>query len=343
MKILQVGSSLFDWGGIERYVSYLTTGLRARGHQVEVLCPPGSHLDQRVPSPKQYLAMRRQFDLTKLPSLLRLFRSRPYDVVHIHFAPDFVLPAWAARMTRHPRVIMTRHLVLPWSSAKVRRYARLFDHFIAVSEATKRKLVESGIRGESVSVAKAGCPPLESSCRPVEPFTVGFFGRLVEEKGIGTMLQAAEKTDARIAIFGDGPLRSDVEQHSGVDYGGSLTDVTDAMASVHAIVVPSIWQEAFPFAVLEAMSLGKPVIASAVGGLPEMVEHEVTGLLVNPRDAEALAAAIERLRVTPQLVEAMGRAARETHNAHYTVSCMAARIEEVYEKVEPHHGSRASL
>lgn len=336
LRVLQVGSSLFDWGGIERYVAYLSHGLSARGHQVELVCPEGSPLDERFTGSKHYFALRGQFRFDRLPFFIRLFRRSRYDAVHIHFSPDFVIPALAARWTKQPLILMSRHVVLPWSPSKVRRYRKLYDHFVAVCGATKVKLMESGVSDDLITVARAGCPTLEAgppraSCD--DAFKLGFFGRLVEDKGLRILLQAAQSAPSvEFEIFGDGPLRAELEGTAGsnVRFHGFTPFVADAMASMNAIVVPSTWEEAFPFSILEAMSIGKPVLASRVGGLPEMVEDGRTGLLVERGDPPALANAVARLAADPDLVKSMGAAAQRLHREEFTVQKFAERIEEVY-------------
>lgn len=344
MKVLQVGSSLFAWGGIERYVLYLTDGLRERGHEVEITLPKGSPLDQRITEGKHHLALHGQFRLSPLLSYIRLFRTKRFDVVHIHFSPDFIMPALAARLSRQPFTIMTRHLALTWSRRKVKRYTKLFDHIIGVSGAVRIKLARSGVPESMLSVAKAGCPGLEPGTSRTEAremfgvggnaFAVGSFGRLVKEKGVDVLAAATldVQVGTEVHLFGDGPLKPDLDKKVSekLHVHGFTADVADAMNAIDVVAVPSVWEEAFPYAVLEAMSLGKPVIASRVGGLPEMVEDGHTGLLVEKGDVAGLVSAIGRLASNEQEVNSMAQNAREVHRSEYTVAKMAERIESVY-------------
>src|SRR5947208_441728 len=105
MKILEVASSLREWGGIERYVLYLTQGLTERGHQVEVTCTPGSPLAQRLQSPHHRLALRGKHSLVALGRYVRLLRAGKFDLLHVHFSPDFLMPAYAARLTGRAKVV----------------------------------------------------------------------------------------------------------------------------------------------------------------------------------------------------------------------------------------------
>jgi len=347
MKILQVGSSLPSWGGIERYIVYLSEGLQERGHEVVVSCGPSTPLSERITAPQIPILNRRKLDFPAMAKYLRHFKANRYDVVHIHFSPDFLLPAIAARLTRQRCSIMTRHLVLPWSQTKVRLYDILFDHFIPVSNAVQEQLEISGVPSHKLTVAKAGCPELTPSRLRIDQrkalgieddvFSIGFFGRLVAEKGVDTILEASKAVESRIRfeVFGEGPLSGALadranELHAQVRFHGYRADVPECLQAIDAVVIPSVWEEAFPYAALEAMSVGRSVLASRVGGMPEIIEDGSTGYLFNKRDADSLAAIATRLATNPDVNVEMGRRAQEVHRSTYTIQKMAERIEKVY-------------
>jgi glycosyltransferase involved in cell wall biosynthesis len=342
LKILQVASSLHDWGGIERYVLYLTEGLRARGHEVTVACPPGSPLDRRLETGKVALSLAGKLDVRALAAYLRLFRGQRFDVVHAHFSPDFTLPGLAAKATRQPYTVLTRHVSLRWRPAKARRYLRWWDHIIPVSESVQRRLIESGVPAERMTVAKAGLPdPLRSidaaearARLGIEGFAVGSFSRLVADKGVDRLVTAARTTDGFVAhVFGDGPERGTLETLAAgsprVRFHGRIEDVSAAMAAMDAVVVPSVWEEAFPYAALEALAMAKPVVAARIGGIPEIVEDGVHGRLYDGT-SEALAQALAALRQDD--LGAMGERGRRRYEAEFTLSAMAERIEAVYRR-----------
>jgi glycosyltransferase involved in cell wall biosynthesis len=347
VKVLQIGTSLYDWGGIERYVAYLAEGLIARGHDVHVACPPGSPLAQRTTGTILPARLKLQYSLWLVPSFARLFRKGGFDVAHVHFSPDFVVPVIAARMAKIQRIVLTRHVALPWSPAKVKRYAGRVDRVVCVSDAVRRVLGDSGVPAEQLVVAKAGCPSLSPGpglsemrskfAKNETQFAIGFFGRLVPDKGIQHLCAAAESLPPNIAvhIFGEGPLSAELNsKHPRVHVHGFIPDVADAMAAMDAIVVPSVWAEAFPFSVLEAMSLAKPVIATRRGGLPEMVVDGKTGSLVEAENPAALANAIKALAADPAHSAAMGARAQEIQRRDYTIDAFARRMEDVYESIK---------
>ncbi|HJP83512.1 MAG TPA: glycosyltransferase family 4 protein [Fimbriimonadaceae bacterium] len=343
MKVLQAASSLYDWGGIERYVHYLDQGLTARNHEVLVVCPDHSPLAARS---KHFASVSNRFKYSMRTYIgyRRVIQEWKPDIVHTHFSPDFFIPARVAR-SANTKCVMTRHLVLPWKSSRVKQYSRLYDGVIPVSEAVKRALVESGFPESKLHVAKAGVPNGEissvSSPLPTDPVRIGFFGRLVEEKGVDVLIRAIQLTGtAKADIYGTGPsepklqgLAKELNLSDRVKFHGFVEDVGPAMASVDAVCVPSVWQEAFPYSVLEAMALGKAVIASNVGGIPEVVQDGVTGWLFPQGDARVLSHRIEEIRDNRTSVRTMGEAAQSFQRSEYTIDKMAERIGAVYDRL----------
>jgi glycosyltransferase involved in cell wall biosynthesis len=343
MKILQVGSGLHGWAGIERYVVYLSDGLRDRGHEVSVSVTPGTPFAEAVGDRAIAISVRNKFDLQALGAYTRLFRAQRFDIVHTHFNPDFLVVAYAAKLAKGPKLVMTRHVALPWAALKAKNFAMLYDRIIPVSEASQRKLLASGVPAGRMRVAKAGCPALIASAEVNlgAGFNAGFFGRLAPEKGLRVLLGAAEiltnQSGMTLHIFGDGPLRSEVEaaasNGSNIRCHGFRTDIADCMSAVNAVVIPSVWEEAFPYSALEAMSVGRPIVASDIGGLPELVEPHSNGLLFAPGDAAGLAAALTTLASNPGLGIRLGGKGREIQRQEYTVPRMAERIEAVYREL----------
>ncbi len=348
MKILQVGSSLFDWGGIERYVVYLVEGLSERGHEVHAACPKGSPLSRRLAVKQHDIALKRQFQFSLLPRYLKLLKRERYDVFHVHFSPDFIVPAMAARMVKQPRVIMTRHVVLPWSSTKVKRYLKLFDHIVPVSDAVQRVLEGSGVPAARMTVAKAGVPGLAPTQSREEAraalglngdeFAVGFFGRLVPEKGVDVLIRASEHMPpgSTVEIFGQGPQEAELRELARaygdrVRFRGFVDSVANAMSAMNAIAIPSVWEEAFPYSALEALSVGVPILGSLSGGLPELVDEGETGCLSAKGDGEALAQNVLKLQsMSGAEWNIMAEAARNRHRNEFTVAHFAERMERVY-------------
>ncbi|MES1227350.1 MAG: glycosyltransferase family 4 protein, partial [Armatimonadota bacterium] len=294
LRILHVGSSMpDDWGGIERYIATLGRAQIAQGHNVTVAAPGGSPLAMRWGGPCPDIWLRRKFDIKALRRYLRLFRSQKFDVVVTHFSPDFIIPVFAARLARAGKTILTRHLVEPFRRDRTMIYSRLYDGFIGVSEAAASSLLASGLEASRVKAVQGGCQALQSltnrevsrSYHAVKGMGVGFFGRLVSEKGVDVLIEARRlaKADWSVHVFGDGPDRGRLQSLAEgleVAFHGRVEEVGSAMDAMDVVAMPSRWSEAFSIAALEALSLGKPIVASRVGGLPELFVHDSPGQLV---------------------------------------------------------------
>ncbi len=144
-------------------------------------------------------------------------------------------------------------------------------------------------------------------------------GRLTEEKGFVDLLEAADALpgDVDVLVFGDGPERPRLEALRGrlrtgarVRLAGPRPDAAECVAAADVCVVPSRWEEAFCLAAAEPLARGRPVVATRVGAIPELVRDGVTGLLVPPASPAALAMAIQRLLETPELAASLGQAGR---------------------------------
>lgn len=226
--------------------------------------------------------------------------ARGVDLVHAHWLPS-ALPALA---TRKPFVVqlwgtdveLARRA--PWLAGWLLRRARLV---LCPSHALANAARELGAR--EVRVVPSGVNVPAEVGDPDEPPHVLFVGRLSEEKGITEFLEATEGFPR--VVVGDGPLRDGVQETVGFVPPTELSAYYERAA---VVVCPSR-REGYGVVVREAMAYGRPVVASAVGGLAEAIEDGVTGLLVPPRDAAALCAAIERLLADRALRDRLGAAA----------------------------------
>ena len=174
--------------------------------------------------------------------------------------------------------------------------------------------------------------------------TVGFIGRLVEVKGLSYFLEAVDKVvrkrkEVQFLIIGDGPLEeklkkevNDLRISEHVIFTGFRQDICEILA-VLDIFAMSSFSEGLPTAVLEAMAAGKPVIATNVGGVPEMVAEGDTGILAPPRDAESLAEAILELLESPEKRRAMGEKGRRRVMEYFSIEKMVERYEEFYDSL----------
>lgn len=332
LKILHIASSMpDDWGGIERYVCYLSSAMAQAGHEVTVAAVAGSPLASRLTVPTSRVRLRHKYDLAAFGAFVRLFRSRRWDLAVTHFSPDYLVPAWAARLAGGPRMVLTRHVAVPMKTRRAREYSRLYHGFVSVSEAVAGTLREAGI--VDTEVAHPGIPDPGLRTFPDPPLQACVVGRLVPEKGQRVALDAAHGSSWRWEIAGSGPDEGLLRGLAGknVQLLGQVSDPVETMAASHAVVVPSSWVEAFGLVAVEAMAVGRCVVASHRGGLTEIVQDSVTGLLVPPDDPDALRAAMEGL--TRAKAQELGQAGRLRYESCFTVEAMERRTSAAYGRI----------
>ncbi|MFH1313615.1 MAG: glycosyltransferase [Candidatus Eisenbacteria bacterium] len=232
----------------------------------------------------------------------------------------------------------TLSVVLEGSFVKVKHYYDLFDLIITPSEFARSKLIEYGFDAGSVETVHNFI-----DAKAYEPAYGGegviYVGRLAAEKGLDTLIEAAASLKhTRFMIAGDGPQRQHLENLCvklgcrSVDFLGYVErdQLLKIVRRAMCVVMPSIWFENFPYSILESFALGTPVVASNIGGMPESVKHEKTGLLFPPGDALALSKRIEYLQEKPSLAEEMGRTARTLVETRFDPETHYRKISEVY-------------
>lgn len=344
---LHVGSSMpKDWGGIERYIVYVTSEMSNRGHHVTVTSPHNSPLSKRLTAPQISVRLFHKYDPIALAKYIRLLKSTRPDLLITHFSPDYIMPAYAAQLT-NIRTCMTRHVTAHFKPARTKLYEKLYDGYIAISQAVQDHLIEDGIPKAKVHLAYNGSPPLiPTGSIEIQSPSVAVFGRLVWVKGQDVAIRTLEHLpNVHLHLFGDGPFRGELQllsQALGVanrtHFHGHINDVANAMQSADIILIPSVWREAFGFTAVEAMSLGKPIIANNYGGLSEIFEHDKTALLftsTNPElpDPKIVAQLIDSLLKNPVKAQSLGQSAKSHYEANFTVSHMADRLEIAYSKI----------
>ncbi len=219
---------------------------------------------------------------------------------------------------------------------------RLVARLIAPSEFVKKKFAEWG-----KNVFRMEVMPHFIDATLYEPeyapgAEIAYVGRLSEEKGIGTLLAAMEKIpEVRLKVIGAGPMEKQLKDFcalaelKNVRFLGQLnrSETMEEIGKSRFVVVPSLFYEPFGYLPIEAAAKGKPVIASKIGGLPEIVQDGETGVLVPAGDAKALAAAIHKLSSDEPLLRAMGKAARARAEVRFKPDDYYHKLMEIYESV----------
>jgi glycosyltransferase involved in cell wall biosynthesis len=232
-------------------------------------------------------------------------------------------------------------------------WARRVDQFLAVSQAAGDQLCDAGV----VPREKLFVRPnflAEDPGQRAEGDGHGelvMIGRLVPEKGWETLLDAVRIAGVRVRVIGAGPDRDAVAagiRARGIDSDVELVgprsraEVLDHLRRARALVLPSLWDEPLPMVLIEASAVGTPMIASRVGGVPEVVDDGETGLLVPPGDVAALAAALTRAQDEPATFAAMGRAARQRWEERFSGDIAYSHLLEAYDRAAVSAGKRTS-
>lgn len=219
-------------------------------------------------------------------------------------------------------------------------YEKNVDLFMCPSQYMKRQLVAGGFPQEKIRVNHYGIDPKSIQSRYDHDGYFLFVGRLSEEKGIETIVRAAKLIpDVTFKIVGRGPqmerLHRLAEGLSNIEFLGFRMgeELANLYRGAMAVLLPSRVHENFPLAILESMAAGKPVIASHVGGVPEIVDDRVNGLLVSPADLNGWVEAIMRLAYDEDLRLSMAHAARSTVEYRFQLDDHYHRLMAMYEEV----------
>ena len=336
-----------EWRGGQRQVWLLAQGLRARGHEPLVVGIPDSPLLQRLRARGIAVAavpMRADWDLRAARRIRALIRAWRPDVVHAHDARGHAI-AIAALLGSQVPLIVTRRV--PFVPKSVRfKYGRRVARFIAISNAVRDAMTRGGVPRERVQIVFSGVPTPEVThprdwrreCSwPDDAVLLGVVGAMTAEKGIGLLtevaqrLPAAARAKARLVLLGG--QSSGKCNIGGLEAyrAGFVDEIHAAMSGLDILLHPSS-AEGLGTAVVDAMALGLPPVAFAVGGLVELVQHQRNGLLVAAGDAAAFADAAARLITDEALRRRLGNLG-PVRAAEFDVESMVRGTEEVYGSV----------
>ncbi len=219
-------------------------------------------------------------------------------------------------------------------------YERGVDLFVCPSQYMKRQLIRGGFPEEKIRVNHFGIDEKVFTPRYDHDRYFFYAGRLSEEKGVETIIRAAKIIgDVKVKIAGRGPQSDRLHRLAhdvpGVEFLGfrSPEELKELYRGAIAVLLPSRVHENFPLMVLEALASGKPVIASDVGGVPEMIDDRVNGFLVSPTDDFGWVEAMMRLAIDDRLCESMSRAARTTVEHRFKLDDHYRRLMECYQEV----------
>ena len=307
------------------------------------------------------------YDLRAFFALIKILRNERPDIVHTHTSKAGILGRWAAFFVRVPVIIHTPHGHVFWGyfgKLKTRIFillekisALVTDRLVMLTEQEKIDHLHFHIAPENkFSVVHSGINLDEFSNTSVDPaamkrrlgipednLIVGTVGRLTSIKGHRYLIEAARKIagsrpDTTFVILGDGELldelknmvtRSDIEEN--IKFLGWRSDVAEVMSTFDIFALPSL-NEGMGRVLVEAMALGRPIVASNIGGIPDLVVDGENGYLVPVGDVESLAARIRKLLDDPEKREEMGECGKKIA-IDYSANAMVEKIDRVYRKL----------
>ncbi len=229
-----------------------------------------------------------------------------------------------------------------WFNAFFNKYRNNICFFISPSQFLRTKMIEFGWPAEQVIYIPNYIVPQDFMPRYDSKDYLLYIGRLSGEKGISTLIQAFKKVktkNVRLMIVGDGPERESLEKLSKIDsriqFTGYLSgkELSDVTRNAKAVVVPSEWYENAPISILEAFAYGKPVIGARIGGIPEMIDEGMNGLLYKSGNVDELAEKLnDFLGCSTSYIANMGMAARKKAEKNYNPEMHYEKLIDVYQK-----------
>ena len=347
-----------DWRGGQNQVLLTLRGLRARGHNLELLALGGGALEKRALAEgfTVHAIAPRSVRPGGARQLRKIMRARHFDIVHAH-DPHGLTIAWLAGAQHRAALVAQRRVANPLAGGRIAlaRY-RAARCIIAVSQFVAESVIRSGIEVQKVEVVYEGVElPKPTAMGEREQareklsvatgeILLGCVGYLLPEKGQEALIRAMpailhEFPNCRLILAGDGPSRHELESLAeklgvarAVIFAGFVEQIADVYRSLDIFLFPSL-AEPLGTSMLAAMSFGLPVIGVAGGGVPEMVTHKRNGLLVPAPDPAAFADATLRLLRSRDEAMRFGAAARATIAEKFTAACMVEATLAEYERI----------
>lgn len=357
LRIIQVNRHAPGGGGSEQ-AFHLALALQRRGHRLLFVTAPDERWPKRceaVGLPMAFLPMHSRFNLVMAVKLATLIRQHQAHVVHAHKGREQALAFWASFFTRIPALVANRGVSFPMGRVRALKYRFRTDAVVAVSDSIRRGLIVSGVSGSKVVTIYGGVdiqhfhPSVDGAAVreefriPREAMLVVKVAHVREWKGYEIFLPAAAivaRAEPQVFFLcagkgtGESPdlnhMRRDLGLEHRLRWAGFRDDLPQILAAADICAHAATAGEGVTGVVREALALAKPVVVTDVGGNRELVIDHETGLLVPPRDPEALARGMLQLIRAPAQAAALGWAGRRLVEQHFSHEGKAERVEELY-------------
>jgi len=363
IKVIEIIDKTFLGGGQKNLLS-LIDHLDKDRFDLSVCSNPQGHLvdEVRKRNISHYpVSMNKRFQMDSIKKIRTLLRNNRFDIIHTHGGVAGIYGRWAARKQSRLAVVHTLHgvhylyyrnIFLKYIYRCLEKVFSQFTHaVIFVSRADLRKgrkfrlvskdkmrLIENGIDFQSLE--NQGIDQNKENKMGNAP-VVGTVARLHRQKNIPLLIRAGAEIKERysgfkILVIGEGPLRGKLERLNQrletddiVHFLGERKDIPGLISGMDVFVLPSLW-EGLPYVLMEAAALEKPVVATDVDGIREMIEDEETGILVSPKKPEELAEAVMRLLDNPEWAQKLGKNFHRSLKKKYSLSNMVHKIQDLY-------------
>ena len=350
-----------EWRGGQRQSLFLVQELRRKGFPVFFIVQPGSPLYDKASEaglPLLPLKIRSEVDILAVLRLSYLMRRRDCRLAHFHDAHSVAVGSAAASMAKVPLRIISRRVDFPLKKNYFSRkkYLSQIDAVVAISGGVKKVLIEGGLPPGVIEVIPSGIdftPYKEAMSSDYlrrefgfadDDFLVGIVAHLADHKGHKYLIRAAkilkeQTSKIKIIIVGEGPLKMELTKEakdSGVEdfvfFLGFRDDVPRILSSLDLFVLSS-YLEGMGTSIMDAMACRLPVVATRTGGIPEVVKHRETGILVPPRNPSSLAKAILKLYKDPELSRRLGERGYRVVHRKFSSEAMADKMGELYARL----------
>lgn len=353
MKVLHIIDSLLLGGAEVLLTSFVLASQNEVFNEVCTLYPSDTVLNERIRNagiPLIELNSKRKYSIRTLYRLIRLIREKDYDIIHVHLFPAQYYGACAALFHRRGRFIFTEHSV--YNRRRESRIFRMIDDLVykaygriicvgrLVEEELLKFLPHLSPKTTVIYNGIQVMPPQEHAACHYDAVQVGSLRSNV--KGVDILLKAISLMGdkiTRVAVAGDGILkdelmamRDDLGLQDKVEFLGNVKQVGVLLEQSRVFVMPSRY-EGLPIALLEAMAKKKPIIATHVGGIPEVIQDMENGLLIPPENPEALANKLELLLNAPELAGKLGNNAFKTIQERFSIEIYTQKVLNEYKQL----------
>lgn len=365
IKILQIITGI-DIGGAENHLLSLVKGLDKSKYDISVVYLKGKgelkEKFKKIGISPIFIGLKFNYDITALWKLFWLIKKNRYDIVHAHLFHADVYGVWAAFLAKIPVIISSEHNEDQFLKKRLYSLLNRFvsshcDKLISISDSVKRYMIETGIKNiNKIEVVHYGLDwskydnlgdfsyvKKEFNIYE-EEILIGTMARLIKQKGLSYLLKAfamllEDEPKCKLIIVGQGKLKKNLKDLSRqlkienkVIFAGFRKDILEIMSSIDIFILPSLW-EGLGLVLLEAMAARKPIVATNISAIPEIVTDGKTGILVPPANAKALANGVLYLIKQRDLCKTMGETGRERLETCFGIDRMIKKTEKIYDEL----------